>query len=310
MNFFGTNFFRIRGRENNVEVIVKRHYTAEEVFQPPKLAKGFVEKSYAKYMHTQGFYEVNIVLSGSATHTIGERSITVRAGDTFIIPPNVPHSYDGGEGFDVYHILLNPKFLEKHSADLQLLPAYSALFRIDPLLREKTTAKLHFRLSDSEIEELTPCLGRLTEQTCGSGAASAIVTNCEALSAIVWLCQAYERRERQVENSEDEAFQRSIAFIYENCARHITIAELSEIARMSRTAYTVKFKRVTGTSPGKFQSHYRVELAKNLLSETSLPISQIAAEVGCFDTSHLIRIFSAELGVTPTEYRRGKNITE
>lgn len=287
-------------------VKVFRHYTAEEVFQPPKLARGFVEKNYKKYMHTQGFYEVNIVLSGSATHTIGERRITVNAGDTFIIPPNVPHSYDGGEGFDVYHILLNPKFLEKSSADLQLLPAYSALFRIDPLLREKTTAKLHFRLSEAEIRELTPYLDRLTEQTYESGAASAIITNCEALSVIAWLCQAYERRETPTEGSEDEAFQRSIAFIYENCTRHITIAELSEIARMSRTAYTVKFKRVTGTSPGKFQSHYRVELAKNLLSETTLPVSQIAAEVGCFDTSHLVRIFFSETGVTPTEYRNGK----
>ena len=285
---------------------VFRHYTAEEVFQPPKLARGFVEKNYKKYMHTQGFYEVNIVLSGSATHTIGERKITVKAGDTFIIPPNVPHSYDGGEGFDVYHILLHPKFLEKNSAELQMLPTYSALFRIDPLLRERTTAKLHFRLTDEEIKALTPHLERLTEQTYQNGAASAIMTNCEALSAIAWLCRAYEDREGSGESTEDEAFQRSIAYIYENCTRHITIAELSAIANMSRTAYTVKFKRVTGSSPGKFQMHYRVELAKTLLSETALPISQIAAEVGCFDTSHLVRIFSAETGVTPTEYRTGK----
>lgn len=286
------------------EIEVFRHYTAEEVFQPPKLVRGFVEKSYNKYMHTQGFYEVNIVLSGSATHRIGERSLTVSAGDTFIIPPNVPHSYDGGEGFDVYHILICPKFLEKNATELQLLPAYSSLFRIDPLLREKTTARLHFRLCEEEIAELTPFLERLTYHTEGSGAASAIMTNCEALSAIVWLCQAYERREGRGEYSEDEAFQRSIAFIYENCARHITISELSGIARMSRTAYTVKFKRVTGTSPGKFQTRYRVEMAKNLLSETSLPVSQIAAEIGCFDTSHMVRIFSSETGVTPTEYRR------
>lgn len=286
-----------------MEIRVFRHYTAEEVFHPPKLARGFVEKSYRKYMHTQGFYEVNIVLSGSATHTIGERSITVTEGDTFIIPPNVPHSYDGGEGFDVYHILLHPKFLEKNSAELQPLPAFSALFRIDPLLRERTTAKLHFRLSEEEIAELMPYLDRLTLQPQRSGAASAIMTNCEALSAVAWLCQAYERRESAREETDDEAFQRSIAFIYENCARHITIAELSEIARMSRTAYTVKFKRVTGTTPGKFQIQYRVEMAKNLLSETTLPISQIAAEVGCFDTSHLVRIFSAEMGTTPTEYR-------
>lgn len=293
------------GREGTKtsEIKVYRHFTAEEVFQLPKLAQGFVEKNYSKCMHTQGFYEVNIVLSESATHTIGERSITVSKGDTFIIPPNVPHSYDGGEGFDVYHILIHPKFLEKNSAELQMLPAFSSLFRIDPLLREKTTARLHFRLSETELVRLSPYLERLTAETLGNGAVSAIMTNCAALSAIAWICQAYECRGEKGEFSDDEAFQRSIAFIYENCTRHISIAELSEIARMSRTAYTVKFKRVTGTSPGKFQTRYRVEMAKNLLSETALPVSQIAAEVGCFDTSHLVRIFSAETGITPTEYR-------
>lgn len=285
------------------EIKVSRHFTAEEVFQLPKMARGFVEENYSRDMHTQGFYEVNVILSESANHTIGERTITVSKGDTFIIPPNVPHSYDGGKGFDVYHILLHPKFLEKNSAELQMLPAFSSLFRIDPLLREKTTARLHFRLSEEELAELSEYLERLTAETLGSGAASAIMTNCAALSAVAWICQAYERREGKGAFSDDEAFQQSIAFIYENCARHITIAELSEIARMSRTAYTVKFKRVTGTSPGKFQTHYRVELAKNLLSNTSMPVSQIAVEVGCFDTSHLVRIFSSETGITPTEYR-------
>ena len=285
-------------------ITVYRHFTAEEVFAPPKLARGFVEKNYRRNMHTQGFYEVNIVLSGSATHTIGEREITVKAGDTFIIPPNVPHSYDGGEGFDVYHILISPKFLEKNSAELQLLPAFSALFRVDPLMREKTSAKLHFRLTEEEISELSPALDRLTLHTAETGTESAILTNCEALSLIVRLCTAYNKREKPSADSEDEAFQRSISYIYENSSRHITIEELSAIARMSRTAYTVKFKRVTGTSPGKFQTQYRVEQAKTMLTETTLPISQIAAEVGCFDTSHLIRIFSAETEITPSEYRK------
>ena len=287
-----------------MSITVYRHFTAEEVFAPPKLARGFVEKNYRRNMHTQGFYEVNIVLSGSATHTIGEREITVKAGDTFIIPPNVPHSYDGGEGFDVYHILISPKFLEKNSAELQLLPAFSALFRVDPLMREKTSAKLHFRLTEEEIAELSPALDRLTLHTAETGTESAILTNCEALSLIVRLCTAYNKREKTTADSEDEAFQRSISYIYENSSRHITIEELSAIARMSRTAYTVKFKRVTGTSPGKFQTQYRVEQAKTLLTETSIPISQIAAEVGCFDTSHLIRIFSAETKTTPSEYRK------
>ena len=175
-------------------------------------------------------------------------------------------------------------------------------------MREKTTAKLHFRLTDEEIAEFKPYLEHLTRCTCTPTVTGAVMANCEALYAIAWICEAYEKRRAEIEaGSDDEAFQRSIAFIYENCSRHITISEFSEIARMSRTAYNNKFKRVTGTTPSKFQTQYRVELAKNLLTETAMSIYRIAVEVGCFDASHLVRIFSAETGVTPSEYRNKRN---
>ncbi|MBR2460647.1 MAG: helix-turn-helix transcriptional regulator [Clostridia bacterium] len=105
-------------------------------------------------------------------------------------------------------------------------------------------------------------------------------------------------------DDDDDGFTRSIQYIYENYRQHISIEELTRIARMSRTAYMVRFKRVTGVTPGKFQSNYRVELAKQMLSDTSAHISEIAADVGCFDASHFVRIFSAQCGVTPGEYRQ------
>ena len=105
-----------------------RHYTTLEVFIPEiKQIRGFIEESYNKGLHSQEFYEINIVLSGKANHYIGKRRITVSEGDTFIIPPNVMHGYDGGKGFDVYHILISPKYLERHSSELQLLPSFSSL---------------------------------------------------------------------------------------------------------------------------------------------------------------------------------------
>ncbi|MBR2460646.1 MAG: AraC family ligand binding domain-containing protein [Clostridia bacterium] len=171
-----------------------RHFSAEEVFEAPKLARGFVEANYSKGLHTQGFYEVNTVLRGSAVHCVGKRSITVSCGDTFIIPPNVPHSYDGGEGFDVYHLLLSPKFLERNFSELRLLPAFSALFRIDPMLREKTSSRLHFRLDGSELDFLSPMLDTLTRYSAQKSTESAIITNCQAMIVVAELCSAYDKR--------------------------------------------------------------------------------------------------------------------
>jgi len=283
------------------------HYTSEEVFHTPQLTVfGFVEESYNKKLHSQEFYEINIVLSGSANHYIGKRRITVSVGDTFIIPPLVMHGYDGGEGFDVYHVLLSPKYLEKYSASLQVLPAFSSLFRIDPLMREKTSAKLHFRLKEEEIASIMPRLECLHIRSHGSGHADPIISEGEALIIIAELCAIYESRtdDQIAPENEDSAFLASIAHLYEHYNEGLTIDSLSRIAQMSRNAYITKFKRVTGQAPARFIKLYRIDMAKRMLTETSMSEADIAQAVGCVDVSHLIKMFSSEIGMTPSAYRK------
>lgn len=286
---------------------LNKHYTVEEAFPNPLIAvRGFTERNYIKGMHSQGFYEVNIVLRGSSAHKIGKRTLTVSAGDTFIIPPNVKHGYAGGEGFDVYHILISPKYLERYAAELGLLPAFSSLFRIDPIMREKTTARLYFALTDEELCTLTPSLERLDRHSHKVGAENAIIAGAEALIIITKLCAIYEKRgiSGSTDETEDGAFLSSIAYVYQNFDSSITASELARKARMSRTAYITKFKRVTGQPPAALQRQYRVSVAKQLLRDTALTQVEIASRVGFYDASHFIRAFKSETGVTPLEYRK------
>ncbi|MBO5269781.1 MAG: AraC family transcriptional regulator [Clostridia bacterium] len=286
---------------------LNRHYTVEEVFKHPLLnVRGFVEKNYNKGLHSQGFYEINIVLRGNAVHRIGERSLSVGQGDVFIIPPNVLHGYAGGEGFDVYHLLVSPKFLEKHSAELKLLPAFPSLFRIDPLMRETTSARLHFVLRDEELAALMPMLEELIVHSRNSRAESAIIAGGEALIVIARLCASYERHSvpNVLSDTEDAPFLMSIAYIYENFDKSISIEMLARIAQMSRTAYIVQFKRVTGMPPAKFQRQYRITVAKQMLLEGTRTEAEIAQELGCCDTSHFIRMFRSETGMLPSEFSK------
>ena len=284
-----------------------RHYTAAEIFPSPLFAvRGFTEKNYSKGMHSQGFYEVNIVLSGRSAHRIGQRTLTVSEGDTLISPPNVKHGYAGGKGFDVYHILISPKYLERYAAELGLLPAFSSLFRIDPIMREKTSARLYFSLTEEELSALKPSLERLDGYSHREGAENAIIAGAEALIIITKLCGIYEKRgvAGVSDESEDGAFLSSIAYVYENFDTAITVSELAHKARMSRTAYITKFKRVTGKPPAALQRQYRVSVAKQLLRDTELTQVEIGARVGFYDASHFIRAFKSETGMTPLEYRK------
>ena len=291
---------------NRIEIEhLHRHYTIEEIFKSPILTvKGFVEKNYSRGMHSQEFYEINIVLCGSAIHRIGKNDLTVSKGDVFIIPPNVDHGYAGGEGFDLYHLLISPKYLEKNSAELKLLPAFSSLFRIDPLMREKTSAKLYFTLNDSELATLMPTLDGLLLHSREDSTESAIIAGNEASIVIAQLCAIYEKKGTKItaENTEDEPFLNSIAYLYENFDQTLTTDTLARIAQMSRTSYIERFKRVTGLPPARFQRQYRISVAKQLLAEGTLTETEIAQEVGCYDISHFIKMFKAETGMTPFEF--------
>ena len=284
-----------------------RHYTTLEVFTPEmKQIRGFIHKSYNKGLHSQEFYEINIVTSGKANHYIGQRRITVQEGDTFIIPPNVMHGYDGGPGFDVYHILISPKYLERHSSELQLLPSFSSLFRIDPLMREKTKAKLYFRLDKNEISALLPRLNCLEEHSRAKGAVDRIIAESEALAVIATLCDLYEKHVGDARDvlMEDVDFLSSVSYLYEHYNTKITVNDLAHLAKMSRNSYIERFKRIFGQPPAAFLRSYRVDMIKQLLMQPSLSESEIASTVGCADTSHMIKLFVSHTGLTPSAFRQ------
>ena len=59
--------------------------------------------------------------------------------------------------------------------------------------------------------------------------------------------------------------------------------------------------------PARYVNLTRVNAARALLENTDKLLSEIAAETGFFDQSHLTRIFKKERGVTPGQYRRRHN---
>lgn len=284
-----------------------QRYTAEQVFSSKhRTIRGFVEKDYSKPLHLQSFYEINIVLRGSAIHTLGKRTFSVAEGDVFIVPPEIPHGYDGGNGFDVYHILLSPQYLEKYSASLHPLPAFSSLFKIDPLLRAQTSLCPYFRLCAEEIARLSPRLATLTEHSRKDGYVDALICEGEALTVIATLCDIYARHDSGMHtpDAEDPAFLSSIAYLYEHYSERPSIDALAKLAQMSRGSYIAKFKRIMGQPPAHFIRQHRVEMIKLMLRGTRLSEAEIASAAGCTDVSHLIKLFSAETGLTPSAYRK------
>jgi AraC family transcriptional regulator len=93
------------------------------------------------------------------------------------------------------------------------------------------------------------------------------------------------------------------AFIADNYAKDIKLAELAHVAGMSSFHFAREFKRSTGTSPHQYLIKYRVECAKALMSNNDLPLTEVSLRSGFSHQSHFTRLFRKVTGTTPHLYR-------
>ena len=79
---------------------------------------------------------------------------------------------------------------------------------------------------------------------------------------------------------------------------------LAKEAGVSYRYFESLFRRKYGISPKEYLLSLRLDKAKELLTQSDMPIGEIALAVGCGDSSHFGKLFAAKTGYTPREYRR------
>ena len=84
--------------------------------------------------------------------------------------------------------------------------------------------------------------------------------------------------------------------------------EYAKLCNMSKFHFLRVFKEITGTSPLEYRNTIRINHAKELLEDTSLPISEIARMTGYSSGTYFCDAFKVKTGMAPGIYR--KNIYE
>jgi transcriptional regulator GlxA family with amidase domain len=82
----------------------------------------------------------------------------------------------------------------------------------------------------------------------------------------------------------------------------VSLAELAELAGLSRFQLLRAFARQIGTTPHAYLIQKRVSIARQRLASGAMP-AEVAAETGFADQSHLSRAFLRYVGVSPARYR-------
>jgi AraC-like DNA-binding protein len=87
-------------------------------------------------------------------------------------------------------------------------------------------------------------------------------------------------------------------------AEGLTVEDLAAAAHLSPAHFAELFRTETGETPGRYRTRLLMERARLLLTETDLPITTIAADLGYSSSQHFATAFRRETGTTPSRYRR------
>jgi AraC-like DNA-binding protein len=93
-------------------------------------------------------------------------------------------------------------------------------------------------------------------------------------------------------------------YVHANLDSTLDIDELAGLIRMSSSHFTRSFSKTVGLTPHRYVIQCRVEKARELLTGTDLPLTDIALTAGFSDQSHFSRRFQELTGVPPGAYRR------
>ena len=92
-------------------------------------------------------------------------------------------------------------------------------------------------------------------------------------------------------------------YIDDNIDQRITLDALAKLANLSVSYFVRAFKQSMGLTPHDYLMRRRVQLTIQLLSQTDMPLSEIAHAAGFFDQSHCSRRFRQYVGMSPRDYR-------
>ena len=103
---------------------------------------------------------------------------------------------------------------------------------------------------------------------------------------------------------ENPIIKKVCTYVDENLSRDISLEMAAEFVGVSSFYLSKLFKEEKGETFINFISDKRLEKSRQLLSETSLSIKEITAEVGYNDQNYFSRIFKSKYGISPKEYRK------
>jgi AraC-like DNA-binding protein len=254
--------------------------------------------------HHHPEYELTLTMNSRGRRYIGDSVAAYGADDLVLVPPNLPHTWASNRSIDssipqvAVVVWFDGAWVQRFA---DLCPEYGGLRN---LLR-RAACGLSFEEEASARMRL-----ELDRLLCADARErlKAVLDVLDALAkapaAPLASPSAFDAKAGAPSGREPDQINRVLALIETQLASPLRLATLAKAAGLSERSLTRHFAQHFGESVGRYITRVRIGHACRLLTDTSTPISLIAARSGFANAANFNRQFKVAKGVTPAAYRQ------
>lgn len=264
------------------------YFAADKLLDSLYVHNAGYEKCHPGYQWGPGVrdhYLIHHIIRGKGSYTTGTRTYHLKAGDTFLLFPNVESCYRadtddpweyawvGFAGNDAYSMITNTDFTMETPVLNQM--------DISPELSRKLRAI--YEVNGNTFEDAVSMTG--------------------ALYSMMGFLMKHSVKKEKNGNHQFDYVERARKYMEEKYSYPITVEDVAAYTGISRSYLFRLFSSVEHRSPKEYLLDCRIRQACRLLKQTDLSVQSIAHSVGFEDNLYFSKVFKKRKSCTPSEYR-------
>ena len=249
------------------------------------------------YWHPE--IEIGMVMKGTITMLIGNKTCSFAQGEIFVLPPNQIHGLRNASKGAIQHVLI--------ADSLAITMCQTHFFQksfVEPLIDGRLMLPERLTLEHPAYEAVSGQMKRLAKVEIYKPG-----YKLQRYAALLHICAALQPYCRAREAlvpvlPTNDLARQCIVYIRGNYARRLTLAEIASNCSSQPNYLCAVFKKHTGQTVMEYLNRTRVEIGSELLKERTATISSVTVAVGFSSEVTFRENFRKFKGISPREYRK------
>lgn len=249
------------------------------------------------HWHTE--FEFVYVETGTVYFGISDKQFVLSEGQGVFINSKILHRYFSQGKAIVPNFVLMPYFIA--AQDSLIYQKYVLPIMASPM---------DYQIFSSDIPWQAQALSLMREMMVAQEKASDVELVSSYLIQKIWhilyqnMDVEHMGKKENYSASSQARLQLMMQYIHQKFAYNISLSDIADQAKVSKSTALNLFQRYLGISPVTYLINYRLQEAAKLLASTEKKVTVISKDTGFDSVDYFCKAFKKYYKLTPTEYRK------